>query len=61
MGRNRIRRGRKLLDLKINLSKLIFFHLKKKKLALESKSIYIRFWGKILTKGKDYYVCEGKL
>jgi hypothetical protein len=28
---------------------------------IDYKAIYIRFWGKILTKGKDYYVCEGKL
>lgn len=27
----------------------------------DTKAVYIRFWGKVLAKGKDYYVCEGRL
>lgn len=30
-----------------------------KKLAAETKATQLRFWGKILCSGKDYYVAEG--
>lgn len=30
-----------------------------RKLAEQTKAKEIRFWGKILTTGKDYYIAEG--
>ncbi len=32
-----------------------------RKLAEKSKAKELRFWGKILTTGKDYYIAEGQI